>query len=403
MSYTYAKLSKLLVKSTNGVITKYVYGFGLIGEETSGVFKTYHYDFRGSTVAITDTTGSITDTFVYDTYGKLISRTGVTSTPFMYNGRDGVMTESNGLNYMRARFYYPELKRFINSDIIAGNISDAVTLNRYAYANGNPVSNIDPFGLSAERGSLGSIQYNGNSYSIYVPNDLETTLQANWKTIDQVTDPTFSFDYVKFFTGINLDDMDGIADGSNTNVLNMMTDKQKTAVGLGSIFTGVLNSLRDSISNTYITYVFQQCGDQRRVIIKAGSSSVEQIFNTCANDVPMSMYDSAYGNPLGQVCISNSARSLYEDLTGDVSNSDGFFDVSVTFDSRHKGEKYASYLWIDGDGTIMQTPILYENDKVEIAKRDGFLNLGYESLLDVPINYSIPVSEEYQELFSTAF
>ena len=52
---------------------------------------------------------------------------------------------------MRARYYSPELRRFINADVIAGEISNAITLNRYAYANGNPVSNIDPFGLSAER------------------------------------------------------------------------------------------------------------------------------------------------------------------------------------------------------------------------------------------------------------
>ena len=50
------------------------------------------------------------------------------------------------------RRHSPELRRFINADIIAGEISNAVTLNRYSYANGNPVSNIDPFGRSAERG-----------------------------------------------------------------------------------------------------------------------------------------------------------------------------------------------------------------------------------------------------------
>ena len=54
---------------------------------------------------------------------------------------------------MRARYYSPELRRFINADIIAGEISNAITLNRYAYANGNPVSNVDPFGLSVERGN----------------------------------------------------------------------------------------------------------------------------------------------------------------------------------------------------------------------------------------------------------
>ena len=69
----------------------------------------------------------------------------------MYNGRDGVVTDDNGLIYMRARYYSPELRRFINADIIAGKITNAITLNRYAYANANPVSNIDPFGLEAKR------------------------------------------------------------------------------------------------------------------------------------------------------------------------------------------------------------------------------------------------------------
>ena len=150
---TNGKLSQLLVKTTDGIVTKYVYGLGLIGEETRGSFKTYHFDYRGSTTAITDINGNVTDTFAYDTYGNLISRTGTSVVIFLYNGRDGVVTDDNGLIYMRARYYSPELRRFINADIIAGEIFNAVTLNRYAYANGNPVSNIDPFGLSAERGN----------------------------------------------------------------------------------------------------------------------------------------------------------------------------------------------------------------------------------------------------------
>jgi len=155
-TYTYdvnSKLSRLLCKTTNGVTTKYVYGVGLIGEEVGNAFKTYHFDFRGSTIAITNSTGAITDTFAYDTYGKLISRTGTTPIIFGYNGRDGVVTDANGLIYMRARYYSPEMRRFINADIIPGEISNAITLNRFAYANGNPVSNVDPFGLSAERGN----------------------------------------------------------------------------------------------------------------------------------------------------------------------------------------------------------------------------------------------------------
>ena len=48
---------------------------------------------------------------------------------------------------MRARYYSPDLRRFINADVIAGEISNAITLNRYAYANGNPISTVDPLGL----------------------------------------------------------------------------------------------------------------------------------------------------------------------------------------------------------------------------------------------------------------
>ena len=158
-TYTYntnAKLSMLLMKTTNGVVTKYVYGKGLIGEEVNNTFKTYHFDCRGSTIAITDASGNITDTFTYDTYGKLLTRTGTSKVIFGYNGRDGVVTDDNGLIYMRARYYSPEMKRFINADIVAGKLSNAITLNRFAYANGNPVSFIDPFGLWSLKGAWNS-------------------------------------------------------------------------------------------------------------------------------------------------------------------------------------------------------------------------------------------------------
>ena len=150
-TYTYntnAKLSMLLMKTTNGVVTKYVYGRGLIGEEVGSAFKTYHFDCRGSTIAITDACGNVTDTFAYDTYGKLLTRTGTNKVIFGYNGRDGVVTDDNGLIYMRARYYSPAMKRFINADVIPGKLSNTITLNRFAYANGNPVSFVDPFGLS---------------------------------------------------------------------------------------------------------------------------------------------------------------------------------------------------------------------------------------------------------------
>ncbi|MTI96026.1 MAG: PKD domain-containing protein [Firmicutes bacterium] len=147
----HAHLSQLLVESTSGNETYYVYGIGLIGhQEPNGAYRTYHFDIRGSTTAITNQDGVVTDRFQYGPYGELVKQEGTTKTPFLYNGRDGVQTENSGLYYMRARYYNPEIKRFINQDVLMGDISDGRSLNRYAYAGGNPVTMVDPFGLSPE-------------------------------------------------------------------------------------------------------------------------------------------------------------------------------------------------------------------------------------------------------------
>ena len=69
---------------------------------------------------------------------------------FLYNGRYGVETGANGLYYMRARYYNPQIKRFINRDIIDGSITDSQSLNKYSYVQGNPISLVDPFGLCAQ-------------------------------------------------------------------------------------------------------------------------------------------------------------------------------------------------------------------------------------------------------------
>ena len=56
---------------------------------------------------------------------------------------------------MRTRYYSPDLKRFMNCDILTGSIANPSTLNLFAYVNGDPISYVDPFGMSAERGDSG--------------------------------------------------------------------------------------------------------------------------------------------------------------------------------------------------------------------------------------------------------
>ncbi|MTI95554.1 MAG: hypothetical protein FH749_08705, partial [Firmicutes bacterium] len=68
----HAHLSQLLVESTSGNETYYVYGIGLIGhQEPNGDYRTYHFDIRGSTTAITNQDGVVTDRFQYGPYGEI--------------------------------------------------------------------------------------------------------------------------------------------------------------------------------------------------------------------------------------------------------------------------------------------------------------------------------------------
>ena len=145
-----AALPQVLIRINGGVTNYYVYGLGLLYEITESAtatnILTYHYDYRGSTVALTDNNGNVTDRIEYSAYGTTTYRAGTNNTPFLFNGRYGVQTDPNGLLYMRARYYNPYICRFINAD----PIGFAGGLNFYAYADGNPVSMIDPFGLCAE-------------------------------------------------------------------------------------------------------------------------------------------------------------------------------------------------------------------------------------------------------------
>lgn len=140
----HSTLSQVLVRTAaDNSQTFYVYGLGLIGEEKQDNYQVYHYDLRGSTVKLTDAAGSVTDSFQYDVYGKLTDHTGSSDTAFLYNGQYGIMTDGNGLIYMRARYYNPDVHRFVSTDILEGDISDPLSLNRYAYCSNNPITYVD--------------------------------------------------------------------------------------------------------------------------------------------------------------------------------------------------------------------------------------------------------------------
>ncbi len=145
-----ARLDRLLAKvNPDNSVTRYVYGSGLLYEETSNAAgvavntRYYHFDWRGDTVALSDASGNVTARMSYSPYGERTVESGTVNTPFCFNGQYGVMTETSGLLCMQARFYSPVFRRFLSEDP-SGFAGGG---NLYAYCGGDPVNAMDPFGL----------------------------------------------------------------------------------------------------------------------------------------------------------------------------------------------------------------------------------------------------------------
>lgn len=163
-SYRYDALGRRIEKNVSGVVTRYVYDVARILEEYNGsnVFLTryvygpgidepllmgrgfrqyYMTDGLGSTMEFTGTAGETFQTYVYDSFGNIVSQTGTIINPFTYTGRE--YDPESGLYYYRARYYDPTIGRFLSEDPIGLYGGD---INFYAYVRNNPTTYIDPFG-----------------------------------------------------------------------------------------------------------------------------------------------------------------------------------------------------------------------------------------------------------------
>ena len=144
-----------VVVETDGsghVTASYTYGLGLISQRRSGVDSFYISDALGSTRALTNSQGSVTDRYSYDAFGQLLSSSGTTVNSFLYTGEQ--KDEAAGLYYLRARYYDPAIGRFLSADPFQGKPQDPGSLHKYAYVQNNPVNMTDPLGLyGAEEGT----------------------------------------------------------------------------------------------------------------------------------------------------------------------------------------------------------------------------------------------------------
>jgi RHS repeat-associated protein len=153
--FTYDGQDVILDANSDGTSIKYVNGLGIDNKISQKVGTTISYflkDHLGSTTALTSSTGAITSSATYDSFGNA---TGNLATRYGYTGREKDAT--TGLMYYRNRWYDSNLGRFISEDPIgfSGGI------NQFGYVGGNAQNSVDPTGTqirSAERWQPGEVE-----------------------------------------------------------------------------------------------------------------------------------------------------------------------------------------------------------------------------------------------------
>src|SRR5690606_39154367 len=114
------------------VLASYVLGgMNLLSQTREGDTSYYTQDALGSTRALTDAAGNLTDSYSYNAFGELFSQPGDTTNSHLFTGQQYDTT--TGLYSMRARYYDPSVGRFLTRDTWGIDFENPVELNRYVY------------------------------------------------------------------------------------------------------------------------------------------------------------------------------------------------------------------------------------------------------------------------------
>ena len=99
----------------------------------------YGLDGHGNVANLTDRSGNVVNSYLYDPYGNSLGKTETASivNPWQYEG--AFYEPESGIYLMGARYYAPQLGRFLQQDPLGGG---------YAYAGSDPCNNNDSTGFT---------------------------------------------------------------------------------------------------------------------------------------------------------------------------------------------------------------------------------------------------------------
>lgn len=271
---------------------------------------------------------------------------------------------------------------------------------------------------------FGQIVYKGETYKIDVPAIRSRQNQYWYEPVYEIFDQ-FSpdsdiqlnlFDYINGKENSMSDDPEH--DGTGKIDLYTFTkngylkDEFKTNKSFQAVtdavgaICGIIELINGSISKNSISFTFYKTknNNARKVVITASSTDVERMYTPFATNRPNSAFVNNSGNIMYQINISNAAREVYVKLTGKSYDTSYFYDILVTVDKRHANNGAFAQLWINNNGDVMAAPLLYSNDKVEIAKRSGlFYWLDYTPLIELKLSDSINLEQSFIDLLNTIY
>ena len=133
--------------SESGKVQKrYIRGNDLVyadkGENTEKQY--YVTDPHGNVVQLTDESGKVTKTYEYDSFGNEVNPDSKDDNPFRYCGE--YYDKETEEIYLRARYYQPEVGRFLTRDTYTGKIDEPLSLHLYTYCENDGVNAWDPSG-----------------------------------------------------------------------------------------------------------------------------------------------------------------------------------------------------------------------------------------------------------------
>jgi len=149
------------LEQSGGTTTNYLLAGGQRLAVTSGSLTNYYLpDGLGNIRSLAGSSGNLTsDRYQYDAYGSLLPGS-VTATQNAYRYKGKQYDQATGLYNLRARYYNSTQGRFLSQDKAGYDFENPVELNRYGYAEQNPVTSYDPTGytsLAQYRAALGAV------------------------------------------------------------------------------------------------------------------------------------------------------------------------------------------------------------------------------------------------------